>query len=56
MKFWSERTARTKLGKVMVDWYPDVLCSAVSFFKLFIAKKNRNLNIVEGRIHKLYGT
>lgn len=40
----------------MVDQYPGRLCSAISPFRLFTEKKNRNLNMVEGRIHKLYGT
>lgn len=49
-------TAGTKLAEVMVDQYPGRLCSAISPFRLFTEKKNRNLNMVEGRIHKLYGT
>lgn len=40
----------TKLGKVMVGSVP--WHSAISFFELFVGKKNRNPNMVKGKIHE----
>lgn len=43
-------TRGTKLGEVMVDQHP--WHSAISFFELFVGKRNINLNMVERKIHK----